>query len=181
MDCPDDDTYAGFLQGLLPPERAAAIEGHLDVCPRCTELSAQFGRLYARPEEPAWAATAVDPRPDAGERWLAIVEALMACVHAVWALAVLPLAVQVWSTRVGPPGAGPAGPFAVAAAAYTAVWAPPGGVLALAAAWGLWRRRGWGRAAARWHALLSLPSVVLTPLAACALFELARLRRRDGG
>src|SRR5581483_3195933 len=67
MSCPDEDTYASFLQGLLAPERVATIERHIDGCPRCTELSAEFGKLYsgdgapgpaAAPERPAAAAPA---------------------------------------------------------------------------------------------------------------------------
>jgi hypothetical protein len=192
MDCPDDDTYAGFLQGLLTAERAAAIESHLDVCPRCIELAVAFGRLYARPGEPPAAAPAPAsaslpmspsrsaPAGDRG-RWLAVTLAVIAGVHVAWTIAALPLALRIWSA---PGGAfrGPwAGPLALAAAAYSIGWAPPGGALALVAAWGLWRRRAWARGAARWHALLSLPSLILTPLAAYVLFELGPHRRRGGG
>ena len=44
--CPDEDTYARFLQGILPPAQIADIERHIDTCARCAELGAQFGKLY---------------------------------------------------------------------------------------------------------------------------------------
>jgi hypothetical protein len=165
--CPDEDTYARFLQGILPPEQIADIERHIDVCPRCAELGTQFGQLYARDDaqdstdDPADKPVA-PARPAAG--WLLVGELIMLGIHAVAAFAVLPSAL--------PLAAGDAGSLATAAAAiYAAVWVPIGGVVAALAAWALWRRRPWGRALARAHALASIPSLVLTPLAAFVLAQ----------
>jgi anti-sigma factor RsiW len=144
MPCPDEDTYARFVQGLLPDMHRSTIERHIDGCPRCTELAASFGRIYGAPPEPA-------PRPRDPAPRLALVEALMAAVHLA-AAAVAPFV------------------------AFRA-WMGVGCALAVAAAIGLGRRRRWGGALARVHALLAIPSVVLTPLAAYQLYELRRARR----
>jgi hypothetical protein len=60
---------------------------------------------------------------------------------------------------------------------YGLVWGPFGAVLALAAATSLSRSRRLGRTLAFWHAILSLPSVVLTPLSLCTLYQLRRHER----
>jgi len=192
MDCPDEDTYASFLQGLLPPERVATLERHIDVCPRCTELSAQFGKLYSD-DPPAPTPGIADVTPGApatagalrAAPGVALVELLMAAVHVVWTLLAWPAALNAWlagplAAVGGAPGATTAtsAPLALAGAAYIVVWVPLGGVLAFAAALGLWRRRDWGRRLARGHALASLPSIVLTPLAAYVLHRLASMRGR---
>src|SRR5262245_7711971 len=88
--CPDEDTYARFLQGILPPERIAEIERHIDACARCAELGAQFGKLYgaegAGTDEPTIAARRRPPD------WLIVAELLMVALHAVAAIALLPAA-----------------------------------------------------------------------------------------
>jgi anti-sigma factor RsiW len=178
--CPDEDTYARFLQGILPAERIADIERHIDVCPRCAELGAQFGKLYA-PPPPAREAEDVAPEAGAPEatrggarplRWLLGLELLMLSFHAVAAIALLPAAWRAAGAGVGPT-------LTVAAAAYAVAWVPIGGAVAAVAAWALQRGYPWGRAIARAHALVSLPSVVLTPLAALVLRE-TRARKRRG-
>jgi hypothetical protein len=58
------------------------------------------------------------------------------------------------------------------------MWAPAGGVVALAAGFCLLRGLRAARPLAIGYALLSLPSIVLTPL---ALFVLARQRRGRAG
>jgi anti-sigma factor RsiW len=199
MTCPDEDTYAGFLQGLLPPERVAAIEQHIDGCPRCAELSAEFGKLYsadgpaANADPPANAPVGVavgvnvirpgqsSPTPTptptglTAPAELTMVEVAMAAIHAAWTIVALPAALRAWMAVASPGGGGTTpGRIALAAAAYVIAWSPAGGALALAAALGLWRRRSWARRVRWLHALLSLPSVVLTPLAAYALYRLRR-------
>ena len=169
--CPDEDTYARFLQGILPPAQIADIERHIDTCARCAELGVQFGKLYgaAGPE--------ADAPPAAGRSAgaLLLAELAMVAIHAVAAIAVLPAALRLIATR-----AAPALTVAAAAAAYAAVWVPLGGVLAAIAAWALWRGRRWGGALARAHALTSLPSIVLTPLAAFVLQQTGPGKRRRG-
>ena len=168
--CPDEDTYARFLQGILPAEHIAEIERHIDACARCAELGAQFGKLYgaAGPEadEPTQAAS----RPAAA---LLLAELVMVALHAIAAITVLPAALRIDATRA-------ASTLTVAAAGYAAVWVPLGGVLAAIAAWALWRGRRWGVALARAHAIASLPSIVLTPLAAFVLQQTGPGKRRRG-
>ena len=169
--CPDEDTYARFLQGILPPEQIADIERHIDACLRCAELGAQFGKLYGAAAPDADEPTAAGQPAGA----LLLAELATAAIHAVAAIAVLPAALRLIATPT------PASALAVAAAAaYASVWVPLGGVLAAMAAWALWRRRSWGVALARAHAIASLPSIVLTPLAAFVLQQTGRGRRRRG-
>ena len=167
--CPDEDTYARFLQGILPAEHIADIERHIDTCARCAELGVQFGKLYgaAGPEADAPAA---DGR-SAGALLLA--ELAMVAIHVVAAITVLPAALRLGATRA-------ASALTVAAAAYAAVWVPLGGVLAALAALALWRGRPWGGALARAHAIASVPSIVLTPLAAFVLQQTGPGKRRRG-
>jgi hypothetical protein len=165
--CPDEDTYARFLQGILPPERIADIERHIDGCPRCAELGAQFGKLYARDEADDGVDAGANRRAAPAGRpagWLLVGELLMVGLHAVAAIAVLPWALPLAAGHA-------AAPATVAAAIYAAVWVPVGGVVAALAAWALWRGRRWGHAFARAHAIASIPSVVLTPLAAFVLAQ----------
>jgi hypothetical protein len=155
--CPDEDTFARFVQGILRPEAMADIERHVDGCARCSDLAAEFGRLYAE--------TAPESPPI--ERRLApLALALAALIHVAWAL-LLPRTAAVMQDLI------PAW-LAAAYVRYASVWAPVGCGVALAAAFGLVGRQRWGRLLAIVHAALSLPSVVLTPL---ALFVLDSLRR----
>ena len=160
MPCPDEDTFARFVQGLLPAEAASDIERHVDGCARCADLAAEFGSLYAEPTPAA---------ADAGRQatW-ALVAAV--ALHTAWTVVL-----RVWP---GALQALPDAPVITAYGLYSAVWAPAGGGVAVLAALGLGRRRPWGRGAALCHAVLSLPSIVMTPL---AIFVIACLRRRDSG
>jgi anti-sigma factor RsiW len=160
MSCPDEDTFARFVEGLLPPEAAAQIERHVDACARCADLAAEFGRSYAVSAEPAGRAP----------RLAALALALAVPVHLAWAL-LLPPAAAVLQASL-PPG------LATLVLRYGAIWAPAGGVLALGGAVGLWRGWSRGRTLAMGHAVLSLPSVVLTPLALFVMYELGRARSR---
>ena len=168
--CPDEDTYARFLQGILPAEHIADIERHIDTCARCAELGAQFGKLYG-----AVGPEADEPAPTAGRPagTLLLAELAMVAIHAVAAITVLPAALRLGATRA-------ASALTVAAAAYAAVWVPLGGVLAALAALALWRGRPWGGALARAHAIASFPSIVLTPLAAFVLQQTGPGKRRRG-
>ena len=141
--------------------------------PACAapELGAQFGKLYGAAAPDADEPTAAGQPAGA----LLLAELATAAIHAVAAIAVLPAALRL----IAAPRAASA--LAVgAAAAYASVWVPLGGVLAAIAAWALWRRRSWGVALARAHAIASLPSIVLTPLAAFVLQQTGRGRRRRG-
>jgi hypothetical protein len=176
--CPDEDTYARFLQGILPPERITELERHIDVCPRCAELGAQFGMLYgpAGDREPTSLAPGADDRPSTCGRpgtALLLAELAMVCVHAAAAITVLPAALRLTA-------AGTASAVTVAAATYAAAWVPLGGLVAAIAAWALWRGRPWAGAVARAHAIASLPSLVLTPLAAFVLQQTGTRKLRKG-
>jgi len=134
------------------------------------DWGAQFGKLYGAAGPDADEPTRVASRP-AGTLLLA--ELVMVALHAVAAVTVLPAALQVTAARA-------ASAVTVAAAAYAAVWVPLGGVLAAIVAWALWRGRPWGVALSRAHAIASLPSIVLTPLAAFVLQQTGAGKRRRG-
>jgi len=148
MPCPDEDTFALFVEGLLPPESAAEIERHVDGCARCADLAAAFGRSFSQaPAPPAAPPSRLAP--------LAL--AVAAVLHAAWAVTIRDAGESL--ERIVP------GPVAGAYLGYATIWAPLGGVIALAAAFCLVRRARPGRLLALGYALLSLPSIVLTPLA----------------
>jgi len=161
--CPDEDTFARFVQGILPPEAMADIERHVDGCARCSDLAAEFGRLYA--ETAPDAASTDGPRTRA-HLFAPLALAFAALIHVAFML-LLPRA----SAAVR--GFLPV-PLAAAYLRYASFWAPVGCGVALAAAFGLASGQRWGRGLALVHAVLSLPSIVLTPL---ALFVLDSLRR----
>jgi anti-sigma factor RsiW len=119
---------------------------------------------------------AARPRPQ-GVRVLALVvagELALVLVHAVWSAMVLPSLGQLGPLRTAA-GSGRIEPAVLfAAAVYVITWAPIGGVCALAAAWGLQRRRTWGHRLALMHAVLSLPCPVLLPLAGYVLYAITR-------
>jgi len=145
MSCPDEDAFARFVEGLLPPADAAAIERHVDGCPRCADLAAMFGRVYAPPASDA-----------AGRRWAVRALVALALLHATWAVVVV--SASSWLARV----------YAI----YGAVWGPLGAGAAAVAALAV--GRGWrgGRGLALAVALLSLPSVALTPLGVFVVWSL---------
>jgi len=155
--CPDEDTFARFVQGILRPEAMADIERHVDGCARCSDLAAEFGRLYA---------TAPPPAEAIERRFAPLGLALAAIIHVAWAVVLsrasggLRDLLPAWVAAVYLP--------------YATFWAPVGCGVALAGAFGLAGRQRWGRLLAVAHAVLSLPSVVLTPL---ALFILDSVRR----
>jgi hypothetical protein len=162
MACPDEDTFARFVEGVLPPREAAAIERHVDGCARCADLAAAFGRLYAPSSSGA---------PRAGDdALLRVALVLSAVLHVVWAVVIAhaPAALAALA---------PAG-LAAAYRGYATIWGPVGAGWAILAALAFGRRWRGGRGAAMSHAALALPSVVLTPLAA---FILMALGRRDIG
>ncbi len=58
--CPDDNTMAELVQGVLPAESAAALERHVDGCERCRLLMAELGRLLGPESEPPRAQPGTD-------------------------------------------------------------------------------------------------------------------------
>jgi hypothetical protein len=172
MDCPDEDLFALFLQGLAPPERAAEIERHIDGCARCAEMAAQFGRIYGA--RPADKGTGDDPGAH-----LVLLEAVMALLNVAFTVVALPIAWWAAVALTGKPAAEVTSSasnltFTWIGAAYVALWGPVGALAAVVGTFALGRRKPWGRHLAYWHALLSIPSVVLTPMAAFLLYRLAR-------
>jgi multidrug transporter EmrE-like cation transporter len=148
MPCPDEDTFARFVEGLLPPESAAEIERHVDGCAGCADLAAAFGRSFSEAPTPP----AAPPR-----RLAPLALAVAAVLHVAWAVAMRGAADAL--ERIVP------GPLTGAYLGYATIWAPLGGVIALTAAFCLLRQARPGRVLAFGYALLSLPSIVLTPLA----------------
>jgi hypothetical protein len=147
---------------LLPPREAAAIERHVDGCPRCADLAAAFGRLYAPSSTAA-------PRVDK-DGLVRVALGLSAALHVAWAVVVAHAPATL--AAVAPAG------LAAAYRGYATIWGPVGAGWAILAAVALRRRWRGGRGAALAQAALALPSIVLTPLAAFVLFA---LRRRDIG
>jgi hypothetical protein len=180
MSCPDEETFSRFVQGLIEPARADEVERHIDQCPRCSELAVQFGRLAGRT---SGVALELDPW-GAADRRLARLEVLLAILHLAWAYVALPLAAhrdQLAAALGGGDGfgrvlSGIVQPWVL----YARIWAPLGGLAALLAALGLWQGRRFGRWLATWHALLSLPSLVLTPLCGYVLHLGAGARGSSG-
>jgi hypothetical protein len=158
MACPDDDTFARFVEGLLPSGEAAAIERHVDGCARCADLAAAFGRLYLT-------RVAGSPNGDAAPQ-LGTALFLSALLHVAWVTVV---------THV-PRTLATLAPASIGAVyrAYATIWGPVGAAIGLLAALAL--RRGWRRARslAVVHAALALPSIVLTPLAAFVVISTGR-------
>jgi len=150
MPCPDEDTFARFVEGVLQPDAAAELERHVDGCAACADLAAAFGRSYADPVADA-AKTEVD------DHLAPLALAFATVLHIAWAILIRGAA-GVLSQYVPPS-------LATGYLSYATIWAPAGGVVALVAALFLLRRLRAGRFLAFWYALLSLPSIVLTPLA----------------
>jgi anti-sigma factor RsiW len=159
MACPDEDSFARFVEGLLGPADAAAIERHVDGCARCADLTAEFGRLYAK--EPPGPRAAPGPSPTAALT-------LSIAIHVA-------ATVLLWRAPGALAQILPSAP-AAAALRYASFWAPGGALVAATAAIGLAGGWGWGRLVAGVYAAISLPSIVLTPL---ALYILSGLRGRD--
>jgi anti-sigma factor RsiW len=170
MECPDEDTVAQLLQGLLPADELARLEQHLDECPACTELVAELGKAYEHSAEPLRVAPIRKPEPSDLTR----VELFAVAIHALitaklgWLIAAGRLDIV---TAVHPMH-----PSTVALLVCGAWFGPIGGITAAFGAWALGRRRSWANRAAAIHAALVLPSVVLTPLSIYVLVRLRALR-----
>ena len=161
MPCPDEDTFARFVQGLLPAEAAAEIERHVDGCARCADLAAEFGSLYAEAERSSSHASGRLP-------WWVLMAA--ATLHAAWTIVM-----RIWPGGLdGVIPTAVAGPYTL----YLELWGPVGCLIAARCALGLARGRAWARAVAFWYAVVSLPSVIMTPLAIAVLVLRGRDRRQ---
>jgi hypothetical protein len=165
MDCPDEDTFARFVEGLLPPREAAEIERHVDGCPRCADLATAFGRLYAS------SSTAAAGSEDTGLVQLAL--GLSAALHVAWTVVIAhaPAALAALAPAE----------LASAYGSYATIWGPVGAGWAILIALALRRRWRGGHGAALVYAAITLPSIVLTPLAAFVLVALRRRDNRSGG
>jgi len=53
MNCPDETAFARLQLGQLPPVEAATLHAHLDVCPACLELASLLGCLGTSPAKDA--------------------------------------------------------------------------------------------------------------------------------
>lgn len=166
--CPDDDTMARFAQGLLPPADVARLEQHIDQCPVCAELVVALGRVGGASPPPS-VVPSVRPPPEL----LVPTELVAAVLHAFWSALSLPPLVSSLASG------GERAALPLIAAGYVVVWAPLGGLVALVAAWGSGRLRRWGRGMAVVHAVVSLPSLVLLPIAAFVLFLATRPSLRE--
>ncbi len=197
MSCPNENDYARMLDGLVSQHQRRLLEEHIDGCSACHALLTELGKLYApadgerlsvapkgRVSQPPPATTT--DRAVGSSRQLLTLELALLSVHLVWASLSLPLA---WRAVLGPVEAAlstehsvqspPSVMLAVLAMVvlcYAAMWAPLGALWTGLSAYGFWRGRNWARRAAKLHAVISLPSLVLLPLGLLVLVELRRLR-----
>lgn len=170
MVCPDEDTIAQLIQGLLSGDERARLEQHLDGCAACTELVAELGKAFG-PETQRSApppATVQEPVPLAADdtRGLTGIQLFAAFIHAV-------ITVKLGWLLVS---SGDASFAATSTPVLTglvlvagALFGPVGATVAAFAAWGSRRGAGWARRATVVHALIALPSLALTPLAVYVL------------
>ena len=70
-ECPVEEELSGFIDGELPPERAAAVQAHVAQCPRCAAEAASLREVASLNE--SLAAPAVSPQEWAAA-WSAIAE-----------------------------------------------------------------------------------------------------------
>jgi anti-sigma factor RsiW len=175
--CPNENAFARLLEGLASDSERAELERHVDRCPACAELLTMLGRAYApSPTTSTWEASTAGEAPAALEwtpqarRSLTRIALFAALVHVVIGAKLGLLFSEHGVSSV----ADLAGHTVLI---YGLVWGPFGAVVALAAATTLARSWRLGRKLAFWHAILSLPSIVLTPLSLCTLYELRRHER----
>jgi serine/threonine protein kinase len=58
MSCPDENTLACFMQGLLPEVERASVEQHLDTCRNCASVLVAIGRAVSQGETAPYRALA---------------------------------------------------------------------------------------------------------------------------
>lgn len=174
MQCPDDDTYARFLQGLLPADEQRQLEAHLDGCPACMELLTELGRAYAEVhathgDRRTVTRTARSSRWASGDaRELAGIEVFGLLVHLLVTGKLLWLASRDWAAVlfVSPLHWFAPGTVGVVCVVTCMLLCGPVGLIAASAScWGTIRGRAWASKAAGMHALLAVPTVLLSPLA----------------
>jgi len=177
MTCPDEDTYARLLQGLLPDSELAALERHLDECPACAELLAELGKAYSGPTAARHLSAGPPPASTPPSQPMRVPpERPTALTRIEWFAAVIHGLVTIklgWLWVAGSATLVPASAETALVFGYALLCGPAGALLALLSAWSLQQGLSWGRRAAVVHAVLALPSVLLTPL---GLYVLVRHR-----
>jgi anti-sigma factor RsiW len=180
-----------MIDGAVSANQRRQLEEHIDGCADCRRLLAELGRVYSpslhaeRFESAALQATVLaDVRPAGSARQLVALELTMLTVHVLWTALLLPLAWRglflpgdpvEWAGRSVQDSPGPLSIIGMLTIlSYTVIWAPLGTLWTALAAYGLSRHRGWAPAAAKVHALVSLPSGLLLPLGVMVLVELRR-------
>jgi hypothetical protein len=196
MICPDENTFARVQAALLSADEMAEFHRHLDDCPACLELAGALGCLYdtepalggeqlgqgKRGRSPvpelalrsATTGTATRERQHSRESLVALGTAVAA--HAYFTLALVPIFWRAWLAKSAPepllPQLAPLGSLQFVVVTYVIVWGLAG-LLWAAIAWvGLLSRRRWARVAVVSYAWLSLPSLLLAPLAWCVIAAL---------
>lgn len=49
--CPDENTIAGYVQGILPQSGVREVEAHIDACVSCREVMSELGRVVGAMSE----------------------------------------------------------------------------------------------------------------------------------
>lgn len=180
MTCPDEATFLRLQDNTLPEAERRALHAHLDVCPRCLELASlldddRASLVVPSPLEaprtgdtfaPSALTQASMGRRDRDRKLRLLAQLLLLLAHGVW----------WWVTaRLNAPG------WPAAFSVYCMIWGPLGAMVALLGWLLSVRGSRTGVALTAIHACVSLPTVVLAPLACTALIGLWRNRRATVG
>lgn len=198
MTCPDENTFARVQASMLNADELVDFHRHLDTCPACLELAGALGCLYdaeppvggefveqgqrVRSSLPELDTPSVSPRVTAHARQYSreslVAFGMLTAAHAYFSLALVPLFGRAWLGKPKPenvlPQLAALGSLQVAVVTYVIVWGLAG-LLWAAVGWlGMLRQRRWAQAAIAVYAWLSVPSMLLAPLAWCVLAALQR-------
>jgi hypothetical protein len=195
MSCPNEETFARMQAGLLSHIESENLHRHLDNCPACLELAGVLGciansasgsdgsdadsekRVRSATESKMGHSSRGVTNGPLGDRSrdCVLAQGVLALAHGYFTLAVVPL---FW--RVFMAGSEPAsvltqlGSLGRIFGTYVVVWGLSGLLWALVGCVGLLTKRRWAHAAVVGYAVLSMPSIVLVPLAICVLVAIKR-------
>jgi hypothetical protein len=195
MSCPDEDTFARLQAGLLSHAESANVHLHLDSCPACLELAGILGSIRDSTSGPNGAEADFEKRVQAGPlrktdhsnasvatgllrskaNDCVLAQGALTLAHGYFAIAMVPIFWQGLTAEAESASIlSQLGSMRLVVSTYVVVWGLAGFLWALLGCAGLLTTRRWTYTAVAGYALLSIPSILLAPLAGCVLVALRR-------
>jgi len=198
MTCPDENVFAQIQSGGLSPSELADFHLHLDSCPACLELASILGCIQDDDHGNAPSDVAISQsnfvnavgnhksssRPSRNllsqtHVLLIAAQCVALLCHAYSSIVLVPLLWAAFRADV-PPIHGILGPWPMHYIwlPFVLLWGTVGFIVACVVLTITFAARRFSRIAVRSYALITLPTIFLTPMAACLLLASRRRNLR---